>query len=968
MTTTWSTVSGAVVQSVADAAATSATAAAADVVLTNADVVLTNADVVSTNADVVLTTADVVSTNADVVSTNADVALTAADVVSTNADVVLTTADVATTAANVALTAADVVSTAADLVQTDLDVTATAASASGAATSATNAATSATAAATSATAGATSATNASTSATAAAGSATNASTSATAAAASLSEFNGIYYGSSSTDPTTSIAVGDIYFNNSSSQLLVYNGSTWQAGVTNTSGLQPADAGLTSISNLTTAADKMIYTSAADTYLVTALTAAGRAILDDADAAAQRTTLGLGTGDSPTFTAVTATGLASLADITLTAANPEILGGDTDGVTYLSGGASTALGSSIRLHGDTHATLADDFMVYGSATLQGHYDDSASTWDFQANAITTTGAITAAQYDSTESLPDIKPSLNLDFANVKKLDPRITFTRGSTATYYDGKTFAKAEENLLLYSQDYSTTWTVTNLTPVTGKTAPDGTSTATEFTAGAGNAVLTQGYTALADDYTFSVWLRRVTGTGNIDIAADNGTWNTETISGTWARYDVTQTPAAGSTTAGIRVVTSGDAIEVWGAQLEQRDALTDYTATTDQPITNYIPALQTAASGEARFDHDPTTFESLGLLIEESRTNLVVRSQELDNASWTKTRSSVTANTIVAPDGTLTGDKLVEDSTVTNTHFVWQAASVTSGVAVTFSVYAKAAENGRVSLCFANTGAFSAAQRATFNLSTGAVVVDQGTPTTAVAILSDGWYRCSMTASPTSTASATCQIYLDDGTGVVISGDGYSGIYLWGAQLEAGAFPTSYIPTVASQVTRSADAASMTGTNFSSWYRQDEGTVYVNYSAPNLGSLIISDPYLVGFSGGALSSSAPRISLRLEDADNSVNLQVTDASGSGVSANITGGIPANLTDSRVSAAYAVNDFAISVFDNAVVTDTSGYVAAGGITHLHLGHDTGSLNGHIKKFAYYPKRLSNATLQALTEE
>lgn len=92
-----------------------------------------------------------------------------------------------------------------------------------------------------------------------------------------------------------------------------------------------------------------------------------------------------------FTTLSSSGIASLADITLTAANPEILGGDADGITYLSGGASTALGSSIRLHGNTHATLADDFMVYGSGTLQAHYDDSASTWDFQANAITTTGA-------------------------------------------------------------------------------------------------------------------------------------------------------------------------------------------------------------------------------------------------------------------------------------------------------------------------------------------------------------------------------------------------------------------------------------------------------------------------------------------------------------------------------------------------------------------------------------------------
>tara|TARA_R110000824_G_scaffold7797_5_gene35200 strand:+ start:560 stop:1168 length:609 start_codon:yes stop_codon:yes gene_type:complete len=90
-----------------------------------------------------------------------------------------------------------------------------------------------------------------------------------------------------------VASGDIYFDTGSSQLLVYNGSTWQAGVTSTSGLQPIDAALTSISNLTTAADKMPYTTALDTYAVTDLTAAGRALIDDASATAQRTTLGLG---------------------------------------------------------------------------------------------------------------------------------------------------------------------------------------------------------------------------------------------------------------------------------------------------------------------------------------------------------------------------------------------------------------------------------------------------------------------------------------------------------------------------------------------------------------------------------------------------------------------------------------------------------------------------------------------------
>ena len=222
-----------------------------------------------------------------------------------------------------------------------------------------------------------------------------------------------------------------------------------------------------------------------------------------------------------------------------------------------------------------------------------------------------------------NFPSVPPSLNLDFAGSERLDPRITFTRATTARYYDGVTTAKAEENLLLQSQNYAVSWTVTNLTPVTGKTAPDTTSTATEFTATAANAVLTQGYTAIAGSYTFSVFLRRVTGTGDIQIAADSGTWTTKAITSSWARYEVTQTVAAGSKTAGVRVVTDTDAIEVWGAQLEQRAAMTAYTATTTQPITNYIPVLLTAAAGVARFDHNPTTGESLGLLVEEQRTNL---------------------------------------------------------------------------------------------------------------------------------------------------------------------------------------------------------------------------------------------------------------------------------------------------------------------------------------------------------
>ena len=568
-----------------------------------------------------------------------------------------------------------------------------------------------------------------------------------------------------------------------------------------------------------------------------------------------------------------------------------------------------------------------------------------------------GTITAAQYDSTESLPDIKPSLNLDFANVKKLDPRITYTRASTGTYYDGKTFAKAEQNLLLQSQDYSTTWTVTNLTPVTGKTAPDGTSTATEFTAGAGNAVLTQGYTALADDYTFSVWLRRVTGTGNIDIAADNGTWNTKTITGTWARYEVTQTPAAGSKTAGIRVVTSGDAIEVWGAQLEQRSALTDYTPTTTQPITNYIPALQTAASGVARFDHDPTTSESLGFLVEEQRTNLLQRSEEFDNGYWFKTRSSITSNIIVAPDGTLTGDKFVIDTTASNNHPIFSTSqAVTSGTTYTWSLYVKAGEIDEINLRF---NAQFPSGNTYFNLSTQTISSAGTVDDATITHVGNGWYRCAFTQTANASGNASAQVFLSESTNITIAtANGYDGIYIWGAQLEAGSFPTSYIKTTTAQATRNADAASMTGTNFSEWYRQDEGAFFAETTSGNYVSRLfdVSD----GTSNNQMQATTTPSNVSWyvkRDGTTTANF----SAGSASAAN---------WDLRFSGAYKTDDFAASLNGAAALTDTAGSLISNA-SRITIGAQASGfavLNGHIKKLAYYGKRLSNAELQALTKE
>jgi hypothetical protein len=602
-----------------------------------------------------------------------------------------------------------------------------------------------------------------------------------------------------------------------------------------------------------------------------------------------------------------------------------------------------------------------------------------------------------------NFPSIRPSLNLDFANTRALDPRITFTRTTTATYYDGKTTAKAEENLLLQSQDFSTTWSAGSTT-VTANTevAPNGTTTAETITATASTAIhrVTQtGAGASGTLRTVSVFAKAGTNNylqiyfdgdaqafGNFDIdtgvVGTNGTSATISIvnfGNDWYRCILTTSSATSGTTLNI-ILTSSDSaaraeswttagtetVFLWGAQLEQRSAVTDYTPTTTAPITNYVPALQTAASGVARFDHRPLTGESLGLLVEEQRTNLLTYSAEFNDAAWTKVQSSITANTVVAPDGTLTGDKLVEDTT-NNRHQVTRGvgAFIDRATQRTISVYVKAA--GRTQLQIQDNAFSSNVARAIFDLSSGTVTLSTVTGTatiqgTSITPVGNGWFRCSLTCIPQSTSGAGSTISFETSVSgnPTYTGDGFSGIFIWGAQLEAAAFPTSYIPTVAATVTRNADAASMTGANFSSWYNQAEGTVYCDHqlytaSASNRAAYDIND-----------NSTNNRIVYRA--ATTGVTDQVVIRNAGTTYAQLASVGPYTTSATKNSTGYKVNDFALVRNAATPVTDTSGLVPAG-CTQLLIGSAQGNieyLSGYIRKLAFYPSRLPDAQLQALT--
>lgn len=563
-------------------------------------------------------------------------------------------------------------------------------------------------------------------------------------------------------------------------------------------------------------------------------------------------------------------------------------------------------------------------------------------------------------------PTTRPSLLLDFVNTQALDPRITFTRATTATYYDSNTVAKAEENLLLQSQELTTSpWTSVSASAVGSKTAPDGTATAIELTSTSTNGRTQQLVTIQSgQQYTFSMFVRRVTGTGNVNlIIADSGGTalftTTMSLTSDWQRFTVSGAPAVGSISCRVVASVSGDAIEIWGAQLEQRDAVTAYTPTTTQPITNYIPVLLTAPAGQARFDFNPVTRTPNGLLVEEQRTNLVLRSEEFDNAAWTKTNATVTVNTIVAPNGTLTADELVSTASSGNHLTRQDTSTVLSNVTSTGSIYVKAGTINIISLALIDATTTTNVCQAFFNLSTGqtANVTNAGDGSGAsanITAVGNNWYRCSLSGKPSTAGNNTrFVVYLSQST----SSTGFAGttndyVYIWGAQLEAGAFPTSYIPTVASSVTRNADAASMTGVNFSSWYNQGEGTLYMEAS---------TGPIAGRFWAQVSDNSA---SNRIQLNTNPAMLVITTGT---LQASLGSDLNVRNTFYKSAGTYKVNDIAFSRNGSAALTDTSATIPV--VSQINIGSTffpSEFLNSTIKKIAYYPFRLTDSQLQALT--
>jgi hypothetical protein len=360
---------------------------------------------------------------------------------------------------------------------------------------------------------------------------------------------------------------------------------------------------------------------------------------------------------------------------------------------------------------------------------------------------------------------------------------------------------------------------------------------------------------------------------------------------------------------------------------------------------------IKTAASNEARFDHDPATGESLGLLVEEARTNNFLYSTELDNAYWDLAVGiSKTTNNAVSPDGNTTA-LLVTEDTSTGGH-KWGRNLNVSVSNNCMSIFVK--PNGKTKVGLAQ--GTSIGDLIVFDLTgSGSVISGSG----LIELYANGWYRITNVRSGNGNKT-TFHLLNDSDNAISYTGDGTSGCWIWGYQKEAGTFPTSLIPTTSSTVTRSADVASMTGTNFSSWYNQSEGTVFSSITTVVPSN--VTNGFLFQITDG---TSSERIELRQGGSGDSYpRIQglfryLNSTTGSFLNQE-TGWNTDGKTLDNIAFAWDNSGFTLQTkFDLTPSTGTGSYPQ--NLTQMLIAH-----RGHINRLTYYPTRLTDSQLQELT--
>jgi len=549
---------------------------------------------------------------------------------------------------------------------------------------------------------------------------------------------------------------------------------------------------------------------------------------------------------------------------------------------------------------------------------------------------------------------------------------LTFTRASGATRVGANgLIEEVRTNLCLQSNTFSNAaWNKiaqgTGTTPVVTAnytTDPFGGNNGWRLQCSLGGGTTTSDRSWLQQDIagttvptTVSVYAK-LNSAGSATFALTNASTDNVTITSTdWVRISTVRTIA--TTVYSFRIGLIGGFgqsgtldISIAFAQLETGDVATNYIPTTTAavsvgPVSN-VPRL------------DYTNSSCPRLLLEPQRTNVYLNSESFNNASWTKSNSTVTANTAVSPSGYQDADTLsdiVSGSSVDYLLNVASPLSYTSGTAYTVSFYAKNVDRRYVYIRFV-PNAFGSNKYAYFDLQNGVISqLDSGITATITAV-GNGWYRCTATNTATVTVSTVFAVYIGlsaNGTSNFYTNATARSVYIWGAQLEAGAYATSYIPTLSASVTRVADAASKTG--ISSLIGQTEGTLYAEL---NVG----------GADGRVMSTLGGSNRFGMTASPTAVGAFIVTAAGGVVyssSAAFTHG-----ATTKMALAYKSGQSVLYVNGSAVLTTTASFAFDAAITDLFLSQQefapgAGQSGKSQSQALLFKTRLTNAQLAELT--
>lgn len=392
---------------------------------------------------------------------------------------------------------------------------------------------------------------------------------------------------------------------------------------------------------------------------------------------------------------------------------------------------------------------------------------------------------------------------------------------------------------------------------------------------------------------------------------------------------------------------------------------------------------IKTAAADEPRFDHDPETGESLGLLIEEQRTNLITYSDDI--SSWGASNVSVASVSVSNPFGYSSVYRVRGSSSLNRGHSISPGGSVPANTPHTTSVYVKGegtgSDAGKIQLRINGIG--YGVGVVNFDLFTNQSNTPEGLSGTSdssktwsindygMEFVGDDWYRIWMTHQSDNTSSVIVvtitSLSAKDNPSLDrifwYTAPNTGGFYIAGAQLESGSFKTSVIPTSGSTLTRQLDIAQITGTNFTDFYNQNEGTWLCNFD----------------YKGNNTSGASTLYSTALDQSDrNWLRINYT----AGTPNTIRQTINSNTDDSqitissntlnKISQAYASGDQSVYINGSVAIESTRGIST--NHTTLDIGNVVWSkglnqtiITGTISKLLYYPERLSNAQLQNLTK-